>query len=473
MARSSSSSQRIWQSLKPVVQANRWSLGVALLVTSSAVVGLSLTLSNPSDRQVKGLHQLARSLQLFQSFRADPSQPPPLLWQRRLGVMPSRAIWRRLGRGVWWQGWSVDGQAYLVLPSSLLTQQDRARANSFGLDGVVVLSADALNQQHLRERLVSLGNSGAEITPLLSNCLQRLERGPAVVWRPDLIARFSGSSAPLLQAAGYGCLSLRIRNRQLQWYGWVGSRDLAVAPPQLNPQHAGFPEEVPSSTHDSPQARELSDPLLMLEGERLGVLLSALASREIIRRPLEQNYALGNLQQTKLLNAPFRLRLVLQPQGTFKAGIQLQLWPDAERESFERSLRALAGRLSEQGLVAAPGDNTIWRDSDPSNQSVLGGWRWLQPQSTRPVLSLGLGMAPSSVPLAGVRTSPAERGAMLELRARPADLAKNGLLDGQWPRVVTQAQTLSLRLHRMTTTREASPWVELSGQLALSDAAEF
>ena len=468
MAGPSTSAQRVWQSLNLLFRSNRCSVGVATLLTASSLIGLVLTSSSQHDRQLNGLLQLASSLQLVQAFRADSSQQPPLLWQRRLGVTPAQEIWQRLGHGLWWQGWSVDGQAYLVLPSSLITAEERKRSIAHDLSHFVVLSADALNRQHLRERLASKRSSPHELPPLLSSCLQRLARGPAVVWRPEMLARFSGASAPLLQAAGHGCLSLRVSKGHLQWQGWIGSRDFALAPRELRPGGRGFPEGNPKG----PDSLQPPQALLMLEGEHLGVLFSALASRDIIRRPLEKNYGLGAAQRTKLLEAPFRLRLLPLPQGAFKAGLQLQLWPQAERISLDRSLQALRGRLIDQGLNPTGREAVIWRESGSSDQDVIGGWRWLQPQSTRPVISVGLGMSPAERPLPAWSDASKRPDVLVDLQARPADLASRGLLDGQWPRVVTQAQALSLRLHRLSSARESSPWSELSGQLALSDAGE-
>jgi len=472
MARSSSSSQRVWKGLKSFLRTNRLSLAAGLVLTGLAVTGLVLSTDDHADRHSHALQKLSKALPLFQAFRADPTQPAPLLWKRRLGVKPATQIWRRLGRGIWWQGWSVDGEAYLVLPTNLLTAEERARAIAHSLDGLEVLSADGLNQQFLRQQLDSTDSSGVDTSPLLSSCLRRLAREPSVIWGPEALARFSGATAPLLQSAGYGCLSLRVRNGHLQWHGWVGSRNLAGAPSSLKPDREGFSDDDLWSGKGEQQRTENAFDLLMMEGAQLGVLLSALESREIIRRPLERNYALSGVQRTKLLQTPFRLRLVARPQGAFKAGLQLQLWPQADRQSIDSSLQALTDRLNQQGLVQEGSRNVIWRDSDPLDQTVLGGWRWLQPQSARPTISLGLGMEPSPVPLPSLSDQAARPGILLDLRARPADLTTRGLLDGKWPRVVKQAPTLSLRLRRLSSDRDASEWSELSGQLELPVAED-
>jgi len=468
MAGPSTSAQRLWQSLKSQFRANPCSVGAASLLTASAVIGLSFLTGGPADHERKGLQRLASTLQLFQAFRADASQPPPLLWKRRLGVKPAEQIWQRLGRGIWWQGWSVDGQAYLVLPSNLLTSEEQNRGVAHDIDGFVVFSADALNRQHLRDKLASTEGSAVVLSPLLSSCLKRLSEGPAVVWRPEALARFGGASAPLLQSAGYGCLSLRVNSGHLQWQGWVGSRDLGAAPPKLKPRDKGFPDANQKSAVSSAQ----SSALLMLEGDQLGLLLSALANREIIREPLEQNYALGAVERKKLLQAPFRLRLLPQPKGEFKAGLQLQLWPQTDRKGIDRSLKALRGRLTDQGLIATGGDGVIWRESGGLDQVVVGGWRWLQPQSSRPVISLGLGISPSPQPLPRWGEASKQAEVLLELQARPADLVSRGLLDGQWPKVVRTAPTLSLRMLKLGSARESFSWTEFSGQLELSAAEE-
>ena len=472
MAGSSSSAQRVWQSLKPLIRSNSSSLGLASVLTTTAVVGLLLTKESPSNRHTRGLRQLAGSLQLIQAFRADPAQPPPLLWQRRLGVKPAAEIWRRRGRGLWWQGWSVDGEAYLVLPDNLTTAQERLPAFAHSLEDLVVFSADALNQKHLQQRLASTGRSGRVMSPLLSSCLLRLAREPSVAWRPEVLSQFSGGSAPLLQSAGYGCLSLRVSKGHLHWQGLIGSRDLAFAPLHLNPPGTGFPVTGQPVEHSASRSSLPTESLLMVEGDSLGLLLSALASRDIIRRPLEQNYGLNARQQSSLLQMPFRLSLLDRPQSAFRAGLQLQLWPQTGRSSIDPTLQTLHARLLDQGLIAEGSESVIWRESKPSDQAVLGGWRWLQPQSTRPVLSVGLGTAPSAVPLPGAGPFLAQPRTVLNLRVRPAALLSRGLLSNRWPKVVRQAQSLSLQLHMLSSARDARDWTELSGQLELSTAGE-
>jgi hypothetical protein len=161
-----------------------------------------------------------------------------------------------------------------------------------------------------------------------------------------------------------------------------------------------------------------------------------------------------------------------QPKRSFKAGLQFQLWPQAERDSIDRSLQVLRGRLRDQGLNASGSNSVIWQASDPKDQAVIGGWRWLQPQSDRPVISLGLGISPSPQPLPRWSDALAKNDILLDLQARPAELISVGLLNSHWPQVVKQAQTLSLRIFKLSSSRESSPWKELAGQLELAGAGE-
>ena len=69
-------------------------------------------------RLATGLDRLQADAALLQSFTARPGDPPPPLWQQRLGPGAAQALWARQRR-LWWQFWGPHGDAgsYLVLPA--------------------------------------------------------------------------------------------------------------------------------------------------------------------------------------------------------------------------------------------------------------------------------------------------------------------------------------------------------------------
>ena len=467
MARSSSS-QGIRQGLTATV-LDQWRASASTLVGLSAVLviavaGLFVNSSSTADSRQLGLAKLATVLPLVQAFQGDPSLTPPQLWSRRLGIKPAMSLWKRLGRGLWWQAWSADGQSYLVVPAWLWSEQPPSGVKARRLDGLVVISADALNQQQLDQHLASATGASPSSSPLQAACTRKLASAPSVQWQPEALDRLSGALSPLLQQARYGCLSLRVRGQTLQWQGWMGQRDFAAAPANLTlTEHFAIPE---LSTSDQPSS------LLSLQGRQLGLLFNALASRDIIREPLERHYGLGQREREQMLNAPFRLRLLPQSQGAYQAGLQLQLWLAADAQPIQRSLTVLSGRLRDQGLRASRSGGTSWIDPDASDSQVIGGWFWMPPQAKRSVLSVGLGLPPSTELLPGLPTGQDSFRA-LTLKANPRQLSERNLFSGGWPRVVKQSPSLQLTLDRLGGVRFSSPsaWMELSGQLALAPAA--
>ena len=124
--------------------------GICLLL-GSGLLGLRLTRSdfNGSDRSSAGsLAQMSGALTLVQSFRGDPDRNVPSLWTERLGVQPATDLWRRYGRSIWWQAWSGDGDAYLILPAFTLPAgiQGLQRQRVGSLE---VLASDALHRKQL------------------------------------------------------------------------------------------------------------------------------------------------------------------------------------------------------------------------------------------------------------------------------------------------------------------------------------
>lgn len=464
-----SSSQGIRKALKSTV-LSPWrsspttSVGLTVLLLC-AVVGLLVDRSSIGDSRKVGLGKLAAGMPLVQAFQGDPSQAPPQLWNRRLGIKPASSLWKRLGRALWWQAWSGDGQAYLVIPAWLWPDQPASGVTARRLDGLVVISADALNQQQLVQQLASASGVSRSPSPLQAACIRKLDSSPAVHWQPEALARLSGALSPLLQQARYGCLSLRVRDETLQWHGWVGRRDFAAAPTNLPLMESFAMAELSNSEQPSS--------LLRVQGRHLGLLLNALASREIIRQPLEQQYGFGQSEREQILKSPFRLRLLAQPQGAYQAGLQLQVSLPGKSKAIQRSLNVLSGRLRDQGLRASQPAETSWIDPKDNASQVVGGWAWIAPQAQDSVLSVGLGLPPSKTVLSGPSASQ-DKDLSLSLTVNPRELLERKLLSGTWPRVVRQTPSLQLTLNSLggLPTTTSSDWMELRGQLALVAAGE-
>lgn len=468
MARSSSA-QRFRQSLITAVRlVQRYPVTSILLpvALTAASLGLAFTKSGIGDPKFSGLLKLATTLQLLQAFKGDPSLAPPQLWNARLGLNPARTLWSRLGTGIWWQGWSADGQSYLVLPGGLLNQADLRGVLARRLEGVVVVSADALNQVQLDQRLRDQSLS-RRFSPLQQDCLHRLAKSPSVQWKPEGLARLSGTLSPLMQQSRYGCLSLWMNRERLHWQGVVGGRDFASAPanwtvPAVSKVNSGVNGALPSS-----------DAVLKVQGQQLGVLLGALADREIVRLPLEQHYGLGRRQRQELLTSPFQMQLLKQPKGRFQAGLQLQLQlgKGSNQKRFERALQTIQGRLQDQGLRSKGTNPLLWTDPNAEADGLLGGWQWLTSKGEPRSLSIGLGIAPATSLPAPIQQEIGARAASepwLVVEANPQQLHRQNLLAGSWPRVIQSSPSLELTLERLESGRSTtSDWLLLRGSLVV------
>ena len=448
--------------LRPWRSSPATSVGLTVLFGCSlaGLVASQQSIGNP--RQV-GLAKLAAGMPLVHAFQGDPSQAPPQMWSRRLGINPASSLWKRLGRALWWQAWSGDGQAYLVIPAWLWSDQPASGVSARRLDGLVVISADALNQQQLQQQVAS-ASVARSTAPLQAACILKLDSSPAVYWQPEALARLSGALSPLLQQTRYGCLSLRLHNESLQWQGWAGRRSFAGAPSNLALMESFAMPELSSSKDPSP--------LLSIQGRHLGLLFNALASRDIIREPLEQYYGFAQPEREQILKAPFHLRLVPQAQGAYQAGLQLQVSLPHQSQGMQRSLKVLSGRLRDQGLRASRPSSTSWIDPLGTDRQVVGGWLWIAPKTDESVLSVGLGLSPAATVFAEPQAK-SNKDLTLSLSVNSRDLAERGLLSGNWPRVVRQTPRLQLTLKSMGgVPSSASDWMELSGQLALAAAGE-
>ena len=263
--------------------------GISLLV-AAGLIGLQQTKSRlhwADDSSASSLAQLSGALSLVQSFRADPNRAVPSLWADRLGVQPANDLWRRYGRSIWWQGWSQDGDAYLLLASSTFPLEiqglQRQRVGS-----IEVLASDALHRQQLLQRLktnqVSKPNVHRE--SLWGSCLQALSEGPGVIWNADALATLSGTLAPLLQQGREGCVQLRIQANQLLWQGVIGRRPLSSLTLRSSVS--------PPGSVQAPSNQASSDlTLLQVDGDRVDLILGTLLSRQIIQAPLEEHYGIN------------------------------------------------------------------------------------------------------------------------------------------------------------------------------------
>ena len=105
----------------------------------------------------------------------------------------------------------------------------------------------------------------------------------------------------------------------------------------------------------------------------------------------------------------------------------------------------------------------------------MGGWRWLQKPGTLPLLSAGLASLPDTKPF--YQTLPAAKDSALKLHARPRNLVALGLMNGAWPALLKQADSLHLQIKPAIVsanlkTSGQQAWWEISGQLVLSSAAD-
>ncbi len=464
MARSAAAARHGTQRLKQQLLARPYTIGGVLLLTCSGTVGVWLH-SASSHRvvpsQQAGLSRLLDATQLVQGFRGDPSRPVPGLWSQRLGLRRAKELWNRQGSAIWWQAWSSDGEAYLVLPSTLLPATDRSGLMLTPVQGVLATAADPLHRQQLLQRLKAAGESPAT-SPLQRNCLSRLQKGPAVFWSSDGLASVSGTLAPLLQRASHGCLSLELQGRALRWQGVVGRRPLAAAPATLEadrPDPVLQPEPLPAET------------LLGLRGPQLGDVLGALLSRQIIQTPLEKDYGLDQQARTTLSSRPFALRLIEQAKGPFQAGLEIQIPLPGDEARWRRSLQRIESRLIDRGLLAqanTPPGLVLFEDPRRPESPLVGGWRWIAKKGKpAPVLfSIGLGRPPADSPWRPASSMAPGQG--LQLQARPKQLQALQLLPGQWPKVVRDAGFLNLELRPLPGGTMGTDWLRCDGRLGLA-----
>lgn len=381
------------------------------------VVPAALVLLVPR-RVASGLDRLMPDAALLQSFAARPSQPPPALWQQRLGPDAAQRHWRAQRR-LWWQFWGPHGDAgaYLVFSAR---PSDPLPADGLRVDDLIVVAPSPLARQLLQEQL-KLRRRPPKGLDL--RCSQALLQQEAVHWNPAALAQMLGPLAPLAMTLQQGCLSLRSENAALLWQGE------AEASPDA---HGAAPDRlaVPSLplSPTSPQPLEL-------RGQRLDLLLRGLLSTALLRTALAERYGLGAEQLRRLQSAPFSLRLQAQAKGPYRAGLQLLVRLPGERKLWERWLIDLSTALEQQGLSRLQPQPalSLWNREDGA---VVGGWRWLAPDQ----LLLFLGPSPVQAP-----TLQPPAAADWQLLVQPRQLEALQLLPPGLPLVVKRASQLVLQ----------------------------
>lgn len=417
-------------------------------------------LRQPRPRAV-GLEQLLGESSLLQSFPPTPERPVPALWRERLGAAQAESLWRRQ-RGPWWQFWGdhADAAPLLAFSASSLAGGPAAAlpANGLRVGDLVVVAADPLSRQLLRDRLLPQQRLSRGLN---RRCLERLRQDQAVLWNSTGLGVITGPMAPLLQRLSRGCLSFALAGGGLIWQGEAGDADglLAALPSATRPGAAALPP-LPA------------DRLLELEGGATDLLLAGLLSRPLIRDPLSRRYGLDAARLSLLRRTPFRLQIRPLQRGPFQASLELQLPVGRDRRSWEALLEQLSRTLIQQGLspvssastrpagsapvasapVAAPTGSPSKRPPQSSAAAatwkradgvIVGGWRWITPARRDPQLLLFLGPVPAEplLPIAQAETALPGPGG-LSLRSRPEALHKLGLLPAEVPELVRRSDQL-------------------------------
>jgi len=450
----------------------------------------------PRPRAV-GLEQLLTESSLLQSFPPTPERPVPALWRERLGDALAASLWRRQ-RGPWWQFWGqhADAAPLLAFSASSLPGGPAADlpANGLRVGDLVVVAADPLSRQLLRDRLLPQQRLSRGLN---RRCLERLRQDQAVLWNGTGMGVITGPVAPLLQRLSRGCLSFSLAGDGLNWQGEAGDGEgLLSSSAAPNRGTGDLPPPLPV------------DRLLELEGGSTDLLLAGLLSRPLIRDPLSRRYGLDAARLALLRRTPFRLQLRPLSQGPFQASLELQLPVGAQKSSWDALLAQLSSALLQQGLspvtaasaadgasrpaaapatsaqppegsaaAAAPTGSTpatpkgrslqaigaTWKRSDGV---IVGGWRWINPARRDPQLLFFLGPVPSEplLPIAqSDRALPAAGD--LRLRSRPEALQKLGLLPPDVPELVRRSDQLWMVAESASGADPSIPLSLLSGGL--------
>ena len=441
-------------------------LGILLLVIGS-ITGLVFTEGRRlSDRggTIRSLGRVADAFILIQSFKGDPRRPVPSLWNARLGVKPAGDLWQRQGEMLWWQAWSLDGEAYLILPATLIPPRSQdSFSQRYG--NLLVVGTDQLHREQLSQR-INAGNSqsgSSSEAGLFASCLESLAAQTSVYWTADALASVSGTLAPLLQRGREGCMELRLKGQALQWNGVISERPLRNQSAQAKlvvwNNAATDPAPVDQFT------------LLQVEGSALQLILGTLLSRQIIQVPLEQNYGINEVLRTQINASPFSLRLRGRPKGFYRAGLQLQIPVPGDLGTWNKVLDTVSERLRSRGYASLPSSTgksdqgkQLWIKGDDPKKTVVGGWRWLR-MKKNPLLSIGFGIEPEGT--AFIRGFDQPKGSGLVVQADPSTLVSMDLLSGRWPKPMTKASTMTFQVSPLDAKGLTKGLWRMQGQLLL------
>ena len=298
-----------------------------------------------------------RRARLVQSFKADPSEPVPRVWQQRLGPTAAPDRWARHGRGLWWLTWLDDGEPLLALP---------AVSRSSSLD---LLFADELHRCSFNQ-LPPLKRR--EPSALEQSCLQRLTSGTSVQWQPSGLASISGSLSPALASVSHGCLRVALQGDRLLAEGPVAPSPFASLQTHHKEHPANFVRFDPPSAY------------LELNRVSLQPLLTSLLDNSLFAEQLDSRYGLSKEVRDVLLNAPVVVRLDALEACRFQVSIQARLMLAADQtDRIKRSLDAVATALLQRGFQRVqrsllspegqPSDRVadVWLDPQGHPQ---GGW---------------------------------------------------------------------------------------------------
>lgn len=413
-------------------------LPVSALVSGLLVLLPAALLLSFPRRSASGLDRLLPTAALLQSFRAQPLEPVPALWQQRLGPA-AVGLWQGQRR-LWWQFWGAHGDAgaYLVLPAP---RGQALPAQALRVDDLAVLAPNPLARQLLVEQLKARRRPPRG---LAQRCSISLQQSTAVFWNPGAVVQLLGPLAALAQELEQGCLVLNGSGRTLTWQGEGSSGEgpLTQTPP-------------PAVSVAAPLR---ADQLLELQGAQLGVLLRGPLESRLLRQVLARTYGLGPEQIRWWKTLPFVLRLQAVPQGPFRAGLELEIQPKRAQRRPDAALQTwllqLDRALGDQGLNRAgtPPQLTTWTREDGT---LVGGWRWL-PDGR---LLLFLGPVPTRM-----AAPPPLESLHWRLRLQPRALVAAGLMPDSLPLVVRRAQQLLLQ---GSSAAAGGGSVGLSGQLSL------
>jgi len=410
----------------------------------------------------EGLERLMGAASLIQSFPATPENPLPELWKQRLGPANAERLWRAQRR-LWWQFWGphAEAAASMALPASSFGSSGVSiplPPHSVRVGDLVLIAPDALARQLMEERLRPVQRPGRGLERW---CLDRLEQQQAVYWNPTAVAEMLGPLAPLLQRFQEGCLALELEPAAVSWVGEAASV-------QGLGQASGAPAGAAAPPTELPPLPD--DLLLELEGRSLDQLLEGLLSRDMIRQPLASRYGVDPGRLELLRRTPFRLRLLPQEQGPFRASLELQLPVGEQAAAWQSMFTSVAEALRREGLTtedpraqnpaaAEPPAGAkrqsadtpmIWRRPDGA---VVGGWRWIGAGGPSAELLLFLGPAPvAPLPLGWDRRAP-EPG--LRLRVRSEALERLGLLPEGIPPLVRRSSQLWLETEPLGDSADA------------------